>query len=188
MTAIRKKRKPAVRKSKGFLGSITDKFNKAEMLSAVKNGGLIAIGLLGGRELSRKFFPDDSEGFKRYLGEIIQLGGGVLLASQKNPALKYIGYGLTASGMVGVVGKVMNKDLMTTGIMGALEGFSVDDIINGTVKGLPVYNEEDIKQLKLPAMDGAYKPDLPEIEDIKGTDEVIEGAFEEAEVVSSQIL
>ena len=54
-------------------------FNKDEMLTAVKNGGLIAAGLIGGREISRKLFPDDSEGFKRYLGAIIQAGGGIVL-------------------------------------------------------------------------------------------------------------
>lgn len=151
LDALKKARAARKRKSKGLSGFAMPK--TTDIMDGFKKAGLIVAGFVGSREISRKIFKDDAEGFKRYLGSVLQVGGGVLLCTQKNEPLRYIGYGMTAAGAVDAASKVLNKDILSEGL---LSGLSLGDIFSG--KSLPAY---DASKIKLPA---DYLPDLPPIE------------------------
>lgn len=136
----------------------------ADLLDTFKKAGLVVAGFVGGREIERKFFKNDEAGFKRFIGPILLSGGGVLLCTQKNEPLKYIGYGLTGAGVVSGVGKILNKDIMSEGI---LSGLTLGNIFGG--KKIPGYDPKNLPP--------SYVPQLPEIHedpvnggDINGVD------------------
>lgn len=158
LRALEKAREVKKRKRLGLGGFKTP--NKKDILSGFKNAGLILIGFVGGREVSRMVIKDDAEGFKRYLGSIIQVGGGVLLCTQKNEPMKYLGYGLMASGAVETASKILNKDIMGEGL---LSGMSLGSILSG--KKIPAYNPNQI------ALPPDYLPELPPIEEDPGVEE-----------------
>lgn len=147
----------AKRKRKTGLGAV--KMPKtADILDGFKKAGLILVGFVGGREVSRLVVKDDESGFKRYLGSIIQLGGGVVLTSMKNEPLKYIGYGLTASGATEAVSKVLNKDIVGEGL---LNGLSLGSLLSG--KDIPAVDPNDLPP--------GYIPNLPPIEGDLGNED-----------------
>lgn len=152
LAALEKARAARKRKLKG-LGGFTMPKTK-DIMDGFKKAGLILVGFVGGREVSRMVVKDDAEGFKRYLGSVLQLGGGVMLISQKNETLRYIGYGLAAGGAVETASKVLNKDILAEGV---LSGMSLGSILSG--KSLPNY---DASNMKLPI---DYIPELPLIEE-----------------------
>jgi hypothetical protein len=160
LAALRKARAAKKRKTRGLAGITMPK--TAGIMDTFKKAGLIVIGFVGGREVSRKFIKDDEQGLKRYLGSIVQLGGGILLTTQKNHALQYIGLGLAASGAVEAVSKVMNKDLLAEGVLNGLEGFSLGDILSG--RQLPAYNVPFDFVPNLPAISESPVFDTPYME------------------------
>ena len=140
-----------------------------------------AAGNAGSNYLDSKLFKaGDKEGIKKFITPIIAAGGGVILASRQNKALKFLGYGLTASGLVKTVNTLAGKDLTNID----LKGLSLGDVFGGK-KAMPVY--KDPIMLKLPP----YTPSLPELpssdnssnndspEEINGYDELVNGLNEE---------
>jgi len=119
-----------------------------EILDTFKKAGLILVGFVGGREVSRMVVKNDAEGFKKYLGSILQLGGGIVLSTMKNEPLKYIGYGLAASGAIEGASKLMKKDILADGF----KGLSLGSILSNAI---------DVTKIKLPF---EYMPELPPID------------------------
>mgnify|MGYP006995563191 FL=1 len=94
--------------------------------------GLLVVSVLGGREIERKVFKgDEKEGLMKYMGSAIRLGGGVILATQENKFLKYIGVGLAAEGAIDATSKALGKDIFSEGILKGLEGFIDSEQISG---------------------------------------------------------
>jgi len=116
------------------LGAVSG-INTSAIMDAVKKTGAVLVGFLGGREISRFVMKPDAAGvapagLKAYLGTVIQAGGGIYLAAmQSNDTLKYLGYGLTASGLAEGVGKLMKKDVVAVGFLAGLEGFSLGELM-----------------------------------------------------------
>lgn len=131
--ALSRKRKSRKSKGRGLSGFALPK--KEVLLDALKKTGYIAIGFMGGRFADQKIFPNE-DGFKRYVSTAVQLGGGVLLCTQKNEALQYIGYGATASGAVSALEKVLNKPILPLS-EDLLSGFSLGDVFGKTEKKIP---------------------------------------------------
>ena len=114
-----------------------------------------AAGNAGSNYLDSKLFKaGDKEGIKKFITPIIAAGGGVLLASRENKALKFLGYGLTASGLVKTVNTLAGKDITNID----LKGLNLGDVFGGK-KEMPVY--KDPIMLKLPP----YTPSLPDLRD-----------------------
>ena len=122
-----------------------------QVFDLLKKGGLMVLGFMGGREIERKVVKD-SEGLKKFIGPIIQAGGGYVLARQSNESLKYIGYGLVGGGLVSGVGKVFGKDFVSNGILNGLQGLGdLRELISGpyTTETAPLnlpqfYNEQQM--------------------------------------------
>jgi hypothetical protein len=175
LRALEKAREVKKRKRLGLGGFKAP--NKKDILDGFKNAGLILVGFVGGREVSRMVIKDDAEGFKRYLGSIVQVGGGVLLCTQKNEPLRYLGYGLMASGAVEATSKILNKDILGEGL---LSGLSLGSILSG--KKIPSYNPD---QISLPPN---YLPDLPPIEEdpvIEENSEDLVSGYQQSDEYSS---
>lgn len=149
LKTLEKARRARKRKAKGLMGGFAMP-KTADIMDGFKKAGLMVIGFVGGREVSRMVFKNDETGFKRYLGSILQLGGGVMLVTQKNETLRYIGYGLAGSGAIEAVSKVLNKDILAEGV---LSGISLGSLFGG--KAIPAY---DARNVQLPA---DYVPNLP---------------------------
>jgi hypothetical protein len=158
--ALSRKRKARRGKARGFGALAIPK--KEVILDSLKKTGYVALGFLGGRLIDQKVFPDES-GFKRYVSTAIQLGGGVLLCTQKNETLRYIGYGVTGSGAVSAAEKILNKPILPLAD-DLLAGFSLGDVFSKKTD---------------PKIEAPYIPQLPEI----AGDPVAED-FEEADQVS----
>jgi hypothetical protein len=139
LKALKKARAYKRRSKRGLAGITASNIvpSGKSMLNTFKTAGLMLIGFVGGREVSRKFIKNDDTGFKRYLGSILQAGGGIILANQKNEMLKYIGFGLVGSGVVEGVSKAMNKDILADGI---LNGISLGNLFSNSNPALPTYN------------------------------------------------
>lgn len=138
------KGKPRKRRStgrrRGVHGVATVKANTTnQILDLLKKGGLMMIGFLGGREISRKLVTD-AEGVKKFIGPIVQAGGGYVLARMKNENLRYIGYGLVGGGIIEGAGKVFGKDFVANGFLNGLHGLSdLRELISGPSEpGLPM--------------------------------------------------
>ncbi len=122
------KKAQAARKGKGFglSGFSLKGFNTQDMLSHLKNAGLALVGFMVGREASRKlikFDPANPSQVKKYLGSILQMGGGLVLATQsKKEEFKYLGIGLMAGGGLDLVQKLTNKDFYNDGLLNGLKG------------------------------------------------------------------
>jgi len=111
---------------------------KNSIMDSLMGTGIIAISVLAGRELSRKVFKgDEKEGFSQYIGAAVKIGGGVILATQDNKFLKYIGIGLAAEGAIDAAGIAMGKDIIGEGILNGLEGYFDTEQISGA----KVYDE-----------------------------------------------
>ncbi len=111
---------------------------KNSIMDSLMGTGIIAISVLAGRELSRKVFKgDEKEGFSQYIGAAVKIGGGVILATQDNKFLKYIGIGLAAEGAIDAAGTAMGKDIIGEGILNGLEGYFETEQISGA----KVYDE-----------------------------------------------
>jgi hypothetical protein len=141
------------------------------MLSNVKKAGLILAGLLIGKEGTGKFVPllpgMQGEGFlKKYLPAAIQLGGGLVLASQKKEELRYLGFGMLGGGFLEVTSKLMNKDLYNEGLLSGLQGLGFN--LSGLTQG------------------GSARPYLPELQRLARQDYGIiepEVIIDEAELI-----
>lgn len=118
-------------KKKGLAGFMPS-MKPNQILEVLKKGGLIAVGVIAGRELDHKVFKSgEKEGLKKWIGTLAKAGGGVLLATQKNEVIKYIGAGLAAEAVVEAAGKVMNKDILGDGILSGLEGWDISGFLSG---------------------------------------------------------
>ena len=118
-------------KKKGLAGLVPD-MKTNQIMDVLKKGGLIAVGVIAGRELDHKVFkPEEKEGFKKWIGTLAKAGGGVMLATQKNEMIKYIGAGLAAEAVVDAAGKVMKKDILGEGILSGLEGWDISGFLSG---------------------------------------------------------
>lgn len=118
-------------KKKGLAGLMPN-MKTNQILDVLKKGGLIAVGVIAGRELDHKVFKSgEKDGLKKWIGTLAKAGGGVVLATQKNDVIKYIGAGLAAEAVVEAAGKVMNKDILGEGILSGLEGWDISGFLSG---------------------------------------------------------
>lgn len=135
--AKRKKRTTRRRALSGISG-----INTNAIMDGLKKTGAVLVGFLGGREISRFIMKPGKDGLaptglKAYLGTVVQAGGGVYLASmQSNDTLKYLGYGLTASGLAEGVSKFMKKDVVASGFLTGLEGFTLGELLEPGNQGI----------------------------------------------------
>jgi len=126
-------------KKKGLSGLMPN-MKTNQILDVLKKGGLIAVGVIAGRELDHKVFQSgEKDGFKKWIGTLAKAGGGIMLATQKNDMIKYIGAGLAAEAVVEAAGKVMNKDILGEGILSGLEGWDISGFLSGD--SVDVYEE-----------------------------------------------
>ena len=118
-------------KRKGLAGLMPN-MKTNQIMDVLKKGGLIAVGVIAGRELDHKVFKSgEKDGFKKWLGTVAKAGGGVMLATQKNDVIKYIGAGLAAEAVVEAAGKVMKKDILGEGILSGVEGWDISGFLSG---------------------------------------------------------
>jgi len=124
-------RKAKSQKKRGLAGLMPN-MKTNQILEVLKKGGLIAVGVIAGRELDHKVFKsEEKDGFKKWIGTLAKAGGGVMLATQKNDVIKYIGAGLAAEAVVEAAGKVMNKDILGEGILSGLDGWDISGFLSG---------------------------------------------------------
>lgn len=131
LAALRKARAAKKTKSERGLGSILSLNNikTGNLLKNLKNAGLVLAGFLVGKEGAERFIPVDPanpKSIKNYLGAAAQLGGGLVLASQKSETLQYLGVGLIGSGLLDGISKVTGKDLINEGIIKGLTGVGLN--------------------------------------------------------------
>lgn len=118
-------------KKKGLAGLMPN-MQTNQILDVLKKGGLIAVGIIAGRELEHKVFKSgEKDGLKKWIGTLAKAGGGVVLATQKNEVIKYIGAGLAAEAVVEAAGNVMKKDILGDGILSGLEGWNIAGFLSG---------------------------------------------------------
>ena len=152
------KKAQAARKGKGFglSGFSLKGFKTQDMLSHLKNAGLALAGFMIGREASRKFIkydPANPSQVKKYLGGILQMGGGLVLATQsKKEEFKYLGIGLMAGGGLDLVQKLTNKDFYNEGLLNGLKGLGAS--LAGGLKGV------DNRRAYLPALERLARQEL----------------------------
>ncbi len=97
-------RKMKSQQKKGLAGLMPN-MKTNQILDVLKKGGLIAVGVIAGRELDHKVFKSgEKDGLKKWIGTLAKAGGGVMLATQKNDVIKYIGAGLAAEAVVEAAG------------------------------------------------------------------------------------
>ena len=136
---------------------IPTKWSDVQILSAFEKAGLFLIGYVGGKEVDRRWVKSgDSTGFKKFVGPLLTLGGGLAVANIKGEVVRYIGYGLMTSGAVTGVNNALGKGKDITDLS-TLKGYSLGDLLSGKTE-YPVYN--DPVELKLPP----YKPSLPDLD------------------------
>jgi len=133
---------------KGFLGGIgadlKQNLNLKNVLDIAMKAGIIIGTIAGGRFLKKKFLKGDQAGIKKFIGPIIELGGGFVLASMKNDKIKVVGYGLMADGAIDGINIALNKGKAGT-----------KDILNlETLKGIFGIDDEPVMNA-LPADMGA---------------------------------
>jgi hypothetical protein len=146
-----KKRKTHTRKQHKLSGASGIKSN--EVVDAIKKTGLVLVGFIAGREVGRLIVKPNADGtpvtgFKEYIAPILQAGGGVFLATQKDNNLKYLGYGLTAAGLAEGVSKVLKKDIVANGILKGLDGFDLGGMFSGYQIGSANIQDEYRRQLE----------------------------------------
>jgi len=134
------------------------------------------VGVIQGSELDHnEFRSEEKEGFKKWIGTIAKAGGGVMLATQKNDVIKYIGAGLAAESVVEAAGKVMNKDILGEGILSGLEGWDISGFLSGDE--VDVYEElpplTDTPRIEEPRSSGYSDVTEPEVEDDYDDDEIM---------------
>lgn len=153
------KKAQAAKKRKGFglSGFSLKSFKTSDMLTHFKNAGLALVGFMVGREASRKlikFDPANPSQVKKYLGSILQLGGGLVLATQsKKDELKYLGIGMMAGGGLDLVQKLTNKDFYNEGLLDGLKGLGASIAGLGGVENRRSY---------LPALERLARQELGE--------------------------
>jgi len=150
-------------KNKGLAGLMPNmKIN--QILEVLKKGGLIAVGVIAGRELDHKVFKSgEKDGLKKWIGTLAKAGGGVMLATQKNDVIKYIGAGLAAEAVVEAASKMMNKDILGEGILSGLEGWDISGFLSGD-------NIETYEELP-PLTDSPQIPTTTEFQDVDQEEE-----------------
>lgn len=136
---------------------IPTKWSDVQILSAFEKAGLFLIGYVGGKEVDRRWIKSgDKAGFKKFVGPLLTIGGGLAVANIKGEVVRYIGYGLLTSGAVTGFNNALGKGKDITNL-DTLKGFSLGDLLSGKTE-YPVYN--DPVELKLPP----YKPSLPDLD------------------------
>ena len=170
------------RKRHGLSG-IKDVLDKKKLLNTFEKAGLFLIGFVGGREIDRRFIKSgDKEGFKKFIGPILELGGGIYLASGKNEILAQIGYGLTAAGAVQGINNALGAGKDITNLE-TLKGLSLGEIFSGKTPIPSKIYTEPVK-LQLPE---AYDLDLPKL-DIPNTDKPTEKEVSGAASIAEEVL
>jgi len=168
-------RKAKSQKKKGLAGLMPN-MKTNQILEVLKKGGLIAVGVIAGRELDHKVFKsEEKDGFKKWIGTLAKAGGGVMLATQKNDVIKYIGAGLAAEAVVEAAGKVMNKDILGEGILSGLDGWDISGFLSGD--DVNIYDElpplDDISRIP-ESLPSQYSDVIePDVEEDNYTDEII---------------
>lgn len=137
----------------GAISILPKNVKNKDIIDKLKAGGAVALGIVGGRMVSKKFF-NETEGWKKWLGSAVQTGAGTILAFQKDDFIQMIGIGMTGSGLGEAASKIMgvDKDLIGKGVdLESIEGFNMSGLLNGGMGNLDVFEEQPAAdQYRLP--------------------------------------
>lgn len=170
---------------KGILGGIgadlKQNLNMKSVLDTVMKAGIIIGTIAGGRFIKKKFLKGDQEGIKKFIGPIIEIGGGFVLASTKNDKIKVVGYGLMADGLIDGInialnkGKAGTKDVLNLETLKGLFGDDepgMDALPEGQMSGdeilpLPDYNPQMRGLIETPEEESTFQGALAADEDVE---------------------